>query len=325
MLITTFFVCVVTLLIIYIVICYTRGWHRSPLDRAEALHHADPPRARAAVRLYEAAVRGNEAGALLPLARLHHYGLPEGPDPVAPNPARAVRFYEHAVLMADVRDRVEAMERLRELHQPPRAHVILVHDEPAPPPKAPKHVPRSDAQNVHDSGVTRTVAVSLSKLPEPHLSMTDALGAARRFCNGDADALGVLDKMETNTTPLVSLGVTESDVLRRVVSRIESAGDETVRDNMARMLVLELKACADGNTCTSGRVARVVDSLSVLDPAVSIKPAWVLRQEMMGVAASMGDDGHDVERLRQKLHDTYVRPGLATAAFVDAEIASWQL
>ena len=290
------------------------------MHRAEELHHAEPPRPQEAVRFYERAVRQNEPAALLPLATLHHYGLPDGVVPLRPNPALAVRYYEQAALMADVHDQVQARDRLREMRRhAPTAAVVR------PSPVRPKHVPRSDSQNVHDSGVVRSIAVSLSKLPEPNMSMTDALGAARRFCGDKAGALRVIDAMERNTTPLTSLGMTESDVLRKVVGRIESAASDEARMNMQNMLVLELQACADADTCTSGRVARVVDSLSALDESVNIKPSWVLRQEMMATAATMGEDAFDAGLLRQKLHDVYVAPGLATTEFIDAEILSWGL
>ena len=303
-------------------------WHRvcmrSPVETADTLHHAEPPRPRSAVRHYERAVARNHPEALLPLATLYHYGLPEGREPLPPNPALAVQYYEQAALMADVQDQVQARERLAEMRiipPPPPAHVHLVVVQP---PKTPKHVPRSDSQNVHDSGVVRSISVSLSKLPEPHLSPTDALGAARRMCTGKPGAMAVIDQMERNTTPLTSVGMTETEVLRRVVSRIEAANEDKRKD-MSTMLALELQACADGNTCSGGRVARVVDSLSVLDEAVVIKPSWALRQEMMALASTMGDDAFDADRLRQKMHDAYVKPGLASAEFVDAEIASWAL
>ena len=312
-------------LVIVVVVLLVWFWHRnapSALEQAEMLHNAEPPRPQSAVIHYRRAVSQHHTEALLPLATLYHYGLPEGVEPLRPNPALAARFYEQAALMADVQDQVQARERLLEMRRvpPPPGNV-----PPPPAPPAPRHVPRSDSQNVHDSGIVRSIAVSLSKLPEPHLSMTDALGAARRICANRSDAIRVIDAMERNTTPLTSLGITEAEVLRKVVSRIERADSEEKRQNMADMLAIELQACADGDTCTSGRVARVVDSLSALDDGVVLKPSWVIRQEMMSTASTMGEAAYDGETLRQKLMDVYVKPGLVTEEFVDAELATWAL
>lgn len=179
--------------------------------------------------------------------------------------------------------------------------------------------PASDSQNVHDSTVVKTVKASLSRLPSnPRMGLSESLTRARLICKDRHAALETLDKMERNTTPLMALGLTESEVLQRVISAIDDNDSDK-----ETMLALELEECHKAASCASGRVARVVGSLCALDDRVKIMPTWALKQEMLAKAATLHT--HDPEAIKKALHDEYVTPGLATIEFVDAEVASWRL
>lgn len=184
--------------------------------------------------------------------------------------------------------------------------------------RAPKHSPLSDPQNVHDSTVVKSIKASLKKLPHPRLSVGDSIQRARELCKDNRRALQTIDRMQTNTIPLLSLGMREADVLQKVVSAIP----DNDKDKEA-MLVLELQDAADTNSCASGRVARVVGTLCALDDRVSIVPTWALKQEILATASTLNT--HDEEVIKSALYKAYVEPGLATATFIDKEVASWGL
>lgn len=184
--------------------------------------------------------------------------------------------------------------------------------------RALKHSPLSDPQNVHDSSVVKSIKASLNKLPHPRLSVSDSIQRARELCKDNHRALQTIDRMQTNTLPLLSLGMREAEVLQKVVSAIPDNDNDK-----EAMLVLELQDAADTNSCASGRVARVVGTLCALDERVSIVPTWALKQEILATASTLNT--HDEDVIKSALYKAYVEPGLATTAFIDKEVASWGL
>ena len=324
--------------------------HRSnPLKRAHQAHNAEPPRARTALRAYRQAVEQGQPQALLPMARILHHGLPQGPEPIDPRPQAAVDMYLQAALWGDVREQAVARDMLQELaHTHPALH--------APRPPRPQYVrPRdlrvrvveleptvhqqvqvqSDAQNVHDSTVVRSLRQAIHQLDIPSSTTNaseDIRATLQKEYNGNPrvqDAIKGLELMERNPIPLSSTDMTEVEVLGRVWKRIRDEGDKETRENMTTMLVERLAESGRVASCASGRMARVVDALSTFDPRVDIKPTWVLRKEMLD-RASVLHKGYEeteekpfVETLRQEFYKDYVSTGLASKHVIDAELAEW--
>jgi hypothetical protein len=133
--------------------------------------------------------------------------------------------------------------------------------------------------------------------------------------------------MERNTHPVSSLKMTEVEVLRKVWGRIQSETTQETKDDMVNMLKLRLNECGKDASCASGRVARVVDSLTTFDDAVNLRPLWALRQEMMAKASVLqknhNSDSSFTEYLRTQFTKDYVDTGLMTANVLNAELASW--
>lgn len=137
-------------------------------------------------------------------------------------------------------------------------------------------------------------------------------------------ALRGLDVMERNCLPIMALSMKESEVLHRVWSAVNKGDDaEKKRD----MFVARLEECGEENPCASGRVARVVDSLTTFDTRVAIKPEWALRQEWLQRAAAersrVPPDTDLKGHLRQILTKEYVDRGLCSASMLNDELHSW--
>ena len=317
---------------------------RSPLERAQLAHHAEPPLGRTALRHYGASMdRDPNPTAMLQMAAILDHGILQGPEPVVPDRHMAIGYYHQVAVMGSVRDQALARDRLLELglgdrvfvNPPPRRQHVVTQTAVPDGRTAVEilenvnHRPRSDSQNVHDSSVVKTVKSALEKIGPSALSLETTLVDVRHALSDDEDALRGLDLMEKNTVPLTALGVTEVDVLRKVWGRIHSEADPVSRQNMQDMLKIRLKECGREASCASGRVARVVDSLSTFDEAVQLRPLWALRQEMLAkasvVRAQVGPD--DTTPLTTRLHDeftrAYVDTGLMTPGVLEAELASW--
>ena len=336
-----FFLMGVVLGLLVSFVCYKAAAfvpREDPLELAERfLHEEEVPRAQTAMVYYEKALAQGDTRALLPTARIMDHGVPQGPEPVAANPYLAIDFYRKVAVLGTLREQAVARDRLVELGDqalelpPPRRQ-----RPPAPQGALPKNDggPRSDAQNVHDSTVVRSVKVALDKLPPSSISMEDTLRQVREALGEDEDALRGLDLMERNTQPLSALKMKETDVLRKVWGFVQAEADEERKKDMETMLKLRLRETGAEASCASGRVSRVVDALSTFHESVNLRPMWALRQEMLAKAARLREEHPEAteeagsarpfkEVLRETFRKDYVETGLATATVVDAELASW--
>lgn len=321
----------------------------SAFERAQKAHHAEPPLGRTALRQYSAAIEEDPAPeTLFQMATLLDHGILQGPEPVVPNPEMAMGYYRQVAVLGSARDQALARERLFDLgdrrvfvNPPPRRQVVA----PAVPARRTaadvlenvNQHPRSDSQNVHDSSVVKTVKLALDRMGPSALSLETTLVDVRRALADDEDALRGLDLMEKNTVPLTAIKMTEVEILRKVWGRIQAEADPTSRENMQDMLKLRLKESGQEASCASGRVARVVDSLSTFDEGVKLRPLWALRQEMLGTASVLrGQTNRDdatgtaaatatplVTRLRDEFTKVYVNTGLMTPDVLEAELSSW--
>lgn len=334
-------------------------------ERAQVAQHASPPMGQTALRQYDASIVSPTpspdvaAAAMFQKATILDHGILQGPEPVVPNPAMAIGYYRQVAMVGNVRERAQARDRLVELgdhlflrrvralpavaarpvalepsilptftrllrpQRPREPMPTRVSTEPPPP-------PRSDAQNVHDSSVVKSVKRALDHLPPSPLSTENTLIDVRKAMldAGDEDALRGLDLVEKNTVPLTALKMTEVEVLRRVWGRIQQEPDPQRRKDMVEMLQRRLHECGEEASCASGRVARVVDALSTFDPTVHLRPLWALRQEMLTKASHLRSNRTStsrplMEHLRETFTQDYVHAGLMTAALLHAELASW--
>ena len=153
---------------------------------------------------------------------------------------------------------------------------------------------RNDPQNTHDHGVVQSIQQSIANLSRHTdivLDIPSCFQQVRALCEarGGKHYTEVLDAIERSTTSQSHSGMRESEVLQLVWNRIcmlPPREQEAAKHNLA----LELEGALDFSgkpICGVGRTNRLIDSLNVVDTLVTIKPKWVLNQEMMDKAGQI--------------------------------------
>lgn len=168
--------------------------------------------------------------------------------------------------------------------------------------RAPDVVPtvntvRADAHNAHDSGVTKTVKVSVDRLREsigdPVISAGVAVKQVRDTINNSnisvdrkKNAIQALDTIERNNHTLTASNTTEVDLLNLVWNRIHHDDNKENQDSLRDNLLNELSECVEHQktVCTSGRFNRIISSLNGVDDLVDIKPKWAIQRELVDKA-----------------------------------------
>lgn len=148
-------------------------------------------------------------------------------------------------------------------------------------------------QNVHNSGVTGGVHETLSRFSRLHphaqgpesveqnVRQIRALLHAQPESDRKHDALRVLDRMESSTTPLVRSQLTEAQILSILWERRH---DLRVDDQQAIDLLADRLADSveNGNiVCTTGRVTHAVDMWSGVDDTVRLQTKEQEKQERL--------------------------------------------
>jgi hypothetical protein len=178
---------------------------------------------------------------------------------------------------------------------------------------------RNDPQNVHESQVNNDLARIYNQIKDRNTSesvlfrdeMNDAQTlvdirnymTTRDWSNDQhrQRALQTLDKV-TEGNWVSKLNARESDVLTEVWRRMNSSQNEDNRDNLRDSLMDSLSDCVetgyngqDYQVCASGRMGRVLGSLTLLDSdqriAEPIKTAEILRNEIFAKSYQIIQDG----------------------------------
>lgn len=156
---------------------------------------------------------------------------------------------------------------------------------------------RNDSHNSHDSGVTKTVKVSVDKLRErvghPAIPASDTVKQVRDTIVHSAisadrkqNAIQALDTIERNNHTLTASNTTEVDLLNLVWNRIHHDDNKDNQDSLRDNLLNELSECVEHQktVCTSGRFNRIISSLNGVDDLVDIKPKWAIQRELVDKA-----------------------------------------
>lgn len=159
---------------------------------------------------------------------------------------------------------------------------------------------QNDAHNTHNSQVVATVANSLKKLQESTditRSAPESLREIRSYLSNvpesdrRTDALKSLDSIERSILPVSSVGMKEVDALNIVWNRINNHHSDK-QDDLKDILYTQLADMQEhGKTvCSTGKLERVIDTLSTFDDNVSIKPTYVINDEMMNKASKVREN-----------------------------------
>jgi len=139
----------------------------------------------------------------------------------------------------------------------------------------------SDAQNVHDSSVTKSLAqlhdtikvpVATSKDTAQTIKEVQTYASAKRCQIGDQkykDILRVLGVIEFGSY-VSTYGDTEDNILKQVWDRSKLSENSDNADNIKDSVLTALSECVEHNNvvCTGGRAARLLGSLILLDKTV---------------------------------------------------------
>jgi hypothetical protein len=173
-----------------------------------------------------------------------------------------------------------------------------------------RHVITSDAQNVHDHGVTRSIHHVLRDMStekeDPYEKIIDYVLESDASASTKADALDVLDTLGTETHS--TLGTSEREALNKVWSTIDAFDTETRKKDARDILIGQLASGVEGGSvvCSTGKIARIVGSLDGLTETPSIRPTWALREELGTMAAKIRDTGGDTDVFRREARRMYV-------------------
>ena len=237
-----------------------------------------------------------------------------------------------------------------------RANTIKKQAQKAHEPQIP--IVPNDMHNVHDHAVIASIIKSYNNLETSttldipkHLALHEVRKFLHMYLHNDklSDAIKALDSIERNHIPLAVLDATDSDVLCLVWNRINSDrfNEETMK-SLKENLADELSEIIEHGTpcCLTGRFTRILDSLNVVDKAVTIKSTHMITDEMMNTASKIRDkilgeanqedkqlylDGEDVPELENKIHDSiinkltedYVMTDILTQETFDNNISKW--
>lgn len=198
---TTYYVLVGLLLALLLTATYLVAVNETTLQRALQAHHADPPRARTALRSYERVIEASDdprrTRAMYQAATIYDHGVLQGREPVLPDRHRAIGFYRQIAVVGAPLERALARERLVDLGdrvlETPRPRPTLV-ERPVERPvllacnaadvialrdaRQLAGTPRSDSQNVLDSSIVKSVKIALDRLGPSAIP----LGVSGRDC-----------------------------------------------------------------------------------------------------------------------------------------------
>jgi len=159
----------------------------------------------------------------------------------------------------------------------------------------------NDPQNTHNSQVLSTTINSINNLKKStkmEKSLPKTLKEVRRFLNNlpendkRDDALKSLNRIERNTLRFTFSDMKEVDVLNLIWNRIHS---DVHADNLETVKESLFNQLADMQehgviVCATGRFTRLVDTLNVIDNEVTIKPSYVINQEMMNKSSKIREN-----------------------------------
>lgn len=200
-----------------------------------------------------------------------------------------------------------AKMKIIQQHPPVVPIITSPHHHPEVPPV---HTISSDAQNVHDHGVTRSMHAALHKIPatddDSHEKIVDYVLTSDASETVKSDALAVLDTLSNQTHS--TLETSEREALNKIWNAIDGFEDSKKSD--ARQILIGQLASGVENgavVCSTGKIARIVGTLDGLTPDVPvIRPTWALREELGTLAAKIRDTNGDAQAFKTEATRVYV-------------------
>ena len=218
---------------------------------------------------------------------------------------------------------------------------------------------RNDPQNTHNSQVLSTAINSINNLKKStkmERNLPTSLKEIRKFLKNMPkndkrdDSLKSLNRIEKNTSPFTFSDMKEVNVLNMIWNRIHSDVHKDNLDTVKESLYNQLADMQEHgySVCATGRFTRLVDTLNVIDEEVSIKPSYVINQEMMNKSSKIREnivntysenerkelekgtsnkqeeyDKNLKEKIVKELKEDYVKTKILTQEKFDNQINKW--
>lgn len=243
----------------------------------------------------------------------------------------------------------------------PRPQPIIEQRETINIPTIPTIPPirRNDPQNTHNSQVLSTAINSINNLKKStkmERNLPTSLKEIRKFLKNMPkndkrdDSLKSLNRIEKNTSPFTFSDMKEVNVLNLIWNRIHSDVHKDNLDTVKESLYNQLADMQEHgySVCATGRFTRLVDTLNVIDEEVSIKPSYVINQEMMNKSSKIREnilntysenereelekgtsnkqeeyDKNLKEKIVKELKEDYVKTKILTQEKFDNQINKW--
>lgn len=176
-----------------------------------------------------------------------------------------------------------------------------------------------DSQNVHDHGVTKTIAGNIDKLiasignkvKNTSTVVQQVREAVLKQHDIDSgvisDALATLSSL--TSTMVESIGKSETDTLRLVWERIQQEQNDTLKTNLTETLIKQLASAVEHGhvVCSTGKVTRIMGTLETIDDMTTAKPMWAIREEIATLASKTREDF--LAGLSKENRETYDKGG----------------
>ena len=165
---------------------------------------------------------------------------------------------------------------------------------------------RNDSQNVHDSGVQRSMKSIIDRLREngryneyintpekTKKEIEDYIKNSGRYVKKQQEmAKTALETVVRVSSSISNTDTNEREIMNMVWNRINHPDNARNVGELKHVFVSNLVDCIkNGNpVCASGRATRMISSLEILDADPNIgllKPKWVIKDEMMQTAANI--------------------------------------
>lgn len=153
---------------------------------------------------------------------------------------------------------------------------------------------RSDSQNVHDSAIVTAFAKEAERLRKEvgtPQQLETSLKEIRTYLESQPnhnDSIKALDQMEITNARATGINAGELESLNLVWSYIKKQPDGNVKDNLMSSFHEHIRDCINPNSscggtyCTSGKIERILDTLTGIDEkTVEKRPIWAVQQMMV--------------------------------------------
>lgn len=182
-------------------------------------------------------------------------------------------------------------------------------DVSAPPLPIQREIPRprvrNDMQNVHDPALQNAGIKTLAMCDKSAPSTTSAPYALKDFARSmSKDGRRVFDSL----TDVINerYGRSEKSVLQTVWHRIHHPDNKDKRAQLLLALRTNLESCVEHDhvVCSSGKIARILSTLEVLDVAATpLRPEWAIKEEISRMIGRVLMDA--LERSSEEVRDAY--------------------